>query len=102
MLKTVLGIGLAAALTAATATGAWAGWGCGFSAPVLKGTGKFGSVWAEDTEQAARDAALQLCAKSFEGCYIVACKAGIDTQDKAHALWPLNGPQGDCFGSGCR
>jgi hypothetical protein len=33
MKKIVFGLGVAGALTAATATGAWAGWGCG-----IKGT----------------------------------------------------------------
>jgi hypothetical protein len=99
MRKAVIGLGIAVAFTAAAVTGARAGWGCGFSAPAVPG--KFGSVWAEETEQAARDAAMQLCAKSFQGCYIVACKAGVDTPDQAYALWPLNGPKGNCFGNGC-
>lgn len=76
-------------LAAATSTSAWAGWGCAFTGTDIKG--KYGRMWGWDTRKEASEAALRLCQKDHQGCYVVACMDNVDSKEDADALWPMNG-----------
>ena len=81
---------------AACTSPASAGWGCGAQAR----DGSQGRAWAEPNEAQARKDALKYCAGEGHRCKIVSCSENVDTQDKAHALWPPNAPVDKCFGTG--
>jgi hypothetical protein len=86
---------LAAACGACPST-AWAGWGCGAA-----GTdGSVTRVWAAQTEGEASQTVLKNCAETGTACKIISCQVGVDTQDEAHKVWPLEGRVTNCFGSG--
>jgi hypothetical protein len=100
--RLIIVAGVVALAAATTASPVWAGWGCGYRFNGLA-EGRYGSVWGEPNEAEAKDAALGLCKRAgHDGCYIVACKTNIETKDQAQALWPLNGPSGACYGTGCK
>jgi hypothetical protein len=81
MKRIMFGRSVTTALTAATATDAWAGWGCG-----ARGNGSVWSdSWAVSSEAEARAEALKNCTDS--SCRITACKDHIDTMDQADKLW---------------
>jgi hypothetical protein len=93
MKKIVFGLGIAGALTAATATGAWAGWGCG-----IKGTlgndnrGYEHNDFAEATQAQAEADLIQNCKQNgIANCKIISCSANVDTAQQAGALWPICG-----------
>ena len=88
--KPLIGCASLLVVLAFGASPAWAGWGCAWSAPELKGNP--GRIWSADTQAEAREASLRQCSRSFKGCYIIACRANVDTKEEADALWPMKGP----------
>jgi hypothetical protein len=87
-------VGTALILAAANSTPAWAGWGCAARAT----DGAVGRVWAADTEASARTDALKYCEDGgHAGCHIIGCNENVDTQARAHALWPSSGAVTKCY-----
>jgi hypothetical protein len=76
-------------LAIASASSAWAGWGCGFTGSDIKGN--FGSIWGSRTEKEARATALRFCRQDHRGCYVVGCRNNVNTKEHALALWPMKG-----------
>jgi hypothetical protein len=74
---------------ASVSSSASAKWGCAFSGTDIKGN--FGRVWGGDTEPQTREAALALCRRDHQGCYIVGCDPRVDSKADADALWPMKG-----------
>ena len=57
-------------------------------------------MWNEPTEAKARSDVLKNCRDGKEGrCRIISCRAGVDTQEQAHAIWPTNNVVDGCFGN---
>jgi hypothetical protein len=89
----------AAALALAATTyvsPARAAWGC-------RAVNTFGlatRTWGSNTEERAREYALQLCRKEWTGygCQITECRPNIDNQEQATALWPVEGSR-NCYGT---
>jgi len=87
-------VGLALILAAASSTPASAGWGCAARAR----DGAVGRVWAAETENSARRDALKYCADGgHAGCRIIGCNEDVDTQARAHQLWPSSGAVTKCY-----
>lgn len=87
----VLGLGVAGAVTAATLTGAWAGWGCGVKGTVGN-TNRGYNDFAESTQAQAQADLIQYCKQNgITNCKIIGCNANVDTAPQAQALWPKCG-----------
>jgi hypothetical protein len=83
MKRIMFGLGVAAALTAATATNAWAGWGCG-----SQGTGAQGRTWNFATQAQASQGALDECTRAGgQACEIIGCSDNVDNEAQADAIW---------------
>lgn len=107
MLNRILIVAGVLTLTVSMGTStARAGWGCGFRWRGLQ-NGIYGSVWKNPTEAGARKLSLDICKEPpqpHKGCFIVGCRENVDTEEQAHAIWPLgSGKPVGCRGNatGC-
>jgi hypothetical protein len=91
MKNLVLGLGVAGAVTAATLTGTWAGWGCGIKGTVGNNNREYND-FAEATQAQAQADLIQYCKQNgIANCKIISCSAKVDTAQQAEALWPICG-----------
>jgi len=100
--KAVISLGIAGALTAATATGAWAGWGCGSNA--FPG-GQYYSFGLPNEAEASA-VMLRICRRTQSNnpdlCHVIDCRPNIDTREQALAVWPVtSSSQVRCDGKKC-
>lgn len=100
-MKTILGLSIAAAITAlaafVSASQAQAAWGC----LAQNRNGVWGRSWSMDTEGGARREALAGCKENLRpgesACHIVACDPHIDTHEDAARTWPKTNCKTNCL-----
>jgi len=74
---------------AVTSAPAWAGWGCG----AKSANGAQGRNWSQSSKAAAIADAMHVCRdEGGTKCRIMSCRANVDTEEQALALWPPDTP----------
>jgi len=69
----------------ASASSAWAGWGCGVMTPQGPGS-SWGAVSRERALSNAMGACTRVRARRL--CRLISCNPNVDTEEQADALWP--------------
>ena len=72
-------------LAAATASPAWAAWGCGSQ---LYPGGHF-RAFGYPTKSEASAVMLRLCGQQHRDCRILSCRPNVDSEEQADTVWPV-------------